>query len=98
MNNTPRAGRFYLLPKIHRRGCPGRPVVSGCGTSTERVFELVDVHIKPLVPEITYYIKNTKHFLQVLRDLGRLPEGAILVSAMSWAYILTFPMRGVWVS
>ena len=42
---------------------------------------LVDFHIKPLVPEITSYIKDTKHFLQALQDLGRLPEGAILVTA-----------------
>ena len=27
VNSTPRAGRFYLLPKIHKKGCPGRPVV-----------------------------------------------------------------------
>ena len=52
-----------------------RLVVSGCGT------EFVDFHIKPLVPEIPSYIKDTKHFLKVLRDLGRLPEGAILVTA-----------------
>ena len=81
VNSTPRAGRFYLLPKIHKKGCPRRPVVSGCGTCTERVSEFVDFHIKPLVPEIPSYIKDTKHFLQVLRDLGRLPEGAILVTA-----------------
>ena len=74
VNSTPRAGKFYLLPKILRKGCPGRPVISGCGTCTERVSEFVDFHIKPLVPETTTYIKDTKHFLQVLRDLGGLPE------------------------
>ena len=47
----------------------------------ERVSEFVDFHIKPLVPEIPSYIKDIKHFLQVLRDLGRLPKGAILVTA-----------------
>ena len=81
VNSTPRAGRFHLLPNIHKKGCPGRPLVSGCGTCTERVSEFVDFHIKPLVPEITSYIKDTKHFLQALQDLGRLPEGAILVTA-----------------
>ena len=81
MNSSPRAGRFYLLPKIHKKGCPGRPIISGSGTCTESVSEFIDFHIKPLVPEIPSYIKDTKHFLQVLRDLGRLPEGAILVTA-----------------
>ena len=80
INSTPRAGRFYLLPKIHKKRCPGRPVISGRGSCTERVSEFVDFHIKLLVPEIPSYIKDTKHFLQVLRDLGRLPEGAIIVT------------------
>ena len=34
-----------------------------------------------MVPEIPPYIKDTKHFLQVLNGLGRLPEGAILLTA-----------------
>ena len=42
INSKPRVGRFYLLPKIHKRGCPGRPVISGCGTCTERISEFVD--------------------------------------------------------
>ena len=29
VNSTAKAGRFYLLPKIHKKGCPGRPVISG---------------------------------------------------------------------
>ena len=62
VNSNPRAGRFYLLPKIHKRGCPGRPVISGCGTFTERISEFVDYHIKPLVPRIPSYIKDTKLF------------------------------------
>ena len=27
VNGTAKAGRFYLLPKIHKTGCPGRPVI-----------------------------------------------------------------------
>lgn len=29
-----RPRRFYLLPKIHKPGCPGRPVVLGSSTPT----------------------------------------------------------------
>ena len=35
-------GRFYLLPKIHKQGCPCRPVISGCGTPTENISAFVD--------------------------------------------------------
>ena len=81
VNSNPRAGRFYLLPKIHKKGCPGRPVISGCGTSTERISEFVDSNIKYLVPGIPSYLRDTKHFLQMLGEVGTLPEGAILVTA-----------------
>ena len=35
-----RAGRFYLLPKLHKKGCPGRPVISGCKRPTEKFLAL----------------------------------------------------------
>ena len=71
-------GRFYLLPKIHKRGCPGRPVISGCGTPTEKISAFVDQKVRPLVPEIKSYIKDTNDFLHKLGQIGELPEGAIL--------------------
>ena len=26
-NSEPKAGRFYILPKIHKQGNPGRPII-----------------------------------------------------------------------
>ena len=38
VNGGERTERFYLLPKLHKRGCPaGRPVISGCNTPTEKI-------------------------------------------------------------
>ena len=73
-----RPGRFYLLPKIHKPGCPGRPVVSGCSTPTEKISEFVDHTLRPLVPEMDSYIKDTNDFLRKLNGIGSLPEGSIL--------------------
>lgn len=69
-----------MLPKIRKKGCPGRPVISGCGTCTEKSF-WTPIYIKRSVPEIAPYVRDTKHFLQMLRYLRRLPEGTILVTA-----------------
>ena len=33
-------GRFYLLPKIHKLGCPSSPVILGCGTLTEKILSI----------------------------------------------------------
>ena len=70
-----RAGRFYLLPKIHKEGCPGCPVISGCNTPTEKISIFVDHHLRPT---INSYIKDTNDFLRKLMDIGTLPERAIL--------------------
>ena len=35
-------GRFYILPKIHKTGNPGRPIVSSNSHPTERISQFVD--------------------------------------------------------
>lgn len=93
INGKPRVGRFYLLPKIHKKGCPGRPVTLGCGTSTEKVSEFVDFHIKHLIPEIPSYIRDTKHFRRCFMNWEVCRREQFSTQQMSWAYVLTFPMR-----
>ena len=43
-------GKMYLLPKIHKRlhDVPGRPVISNCGTPTEKLSEFLDHHLQPV--------------------------------------------------
>ena len=70
--------RSYLLPKVHKQGCPGRPVISGCGTPTEKISAFVDQNVRPLVPEINSYIKDTNDILRKFGQVGEQPEGVIL--------------------
>ena len=46
--NNPKLGRFYLLPKIHKRlhNVPGRQVISNSSYFTENISSL-DFHLKP---------------------------------------------------
>ena len=37
---TPKTSRFYLLPKIHKTGNPGRPIVSACNCPTENIARI----------------------------------------------------------
>ena len=80
MVNNPRMGRFYLLPKIHKRlsNVPGRPVVSNCSYYTENIANFLDYHIQPLSKKVKSYIKDTNDFLRKIKSLPPLPEGAIL--------------------
>ena len=79
-NFDPKSGRFYILPKIHKQGNPGRPIVSSNSHPTERISEFVDYHLKPLVQTLPSHIKDTTHFLLKLQELGPLPDNALLVT------------------
>ena len=76
-------GKLYILPKIHKKlhNVPGRPVISNCGTPTEKVSEFLDHCLHPLMKEGKSHIKDTADFLDKFKDLGEVPEGAILVTA-----------------
>ena len=74
---------MYLLPKIHKRlvSVPGRPVISNCGTPTEKASEFLDHHLQPIMKSGTSYIKDTNDFLSKLKNLKKVPDNAILVTA-----------------
>ena len=61
-------GRFYILPKIHKHGNPGRPIVSSNGHPTERISQFVNYYLKPLVHKTASFIKDTTHFLNKLNQ------------------------------
>ena len=75
-----KAGHFYILPKIHKAGNPGRPIVSANGHPTEKISEFVSFHLNPLVQSFPSYVKNTTHLLNKLKDIDALPSNAILVT------------------
>ena len=79
-NSEPKAGRFYILPKIYEQGNPGRPITPSNGHPTERISEFVDFHLKPLVQTLLSFIKDTTHFLLQLQKLGPLPDNTLLVT------------------
>ena len=60
---------------------PGRPVISNCGTPTEKISEYLDHILKPVMQESWSYIKNSGDFLKKVKHLGQVPEGAFLVTA-----------------
>ena len=55
-------------------------MISGCGSPTEGISELVDWFIQPLVPLIPSFVKDTNDFLEKIRALGPLAPEALLVT------------------
>ena len=60
---------------------PGRPVISNCGTPTEKILEFLDMQLKPIIQKSWFYIKDSGDFIRKIKNLTDIPEGAILVTA-----------------
>jgi hypothetical protein len=76
----PRTPQLYLLPKIHKKKSPvpGRPIVSGNSSPTERISQLADHFLQPLVQQTASYVRDTTDFLCKLEDVTDLLPGALL--------------------
>ena len=57
--NNLKLGRFYLLPKIHKRlhDVPRRPVISNSGFHIENISSFIGYHLKPLAQNVKSYIQ-----------------------------------------
>ena len=78
----PQLGRFYLLPKMHKKTSnePGRPVISNNGTATENISAFLDFHLNNIVSTIPHILEDTRDFLQRLNQIRDIPGNALLVS------------------
>ena len=72
-----------FLPKIHKQlsKVPGRPVISNCGTPTEKVSEFLDNHLQRIMKKGLSYVKDTSDFINKIRRMGSIPDNAVLVTA-----------------
>ena len=80
-NKNPRIPIFYILPKIHKKGIPGRPIVSAVNSITENISEFLNLCIQPLVPRLKSYVKNTRDFVKFIMQQPAQNENILLVSA-----------------
>jgi len=78
----PKTPSIYFLPKIHKttRPPPGRPIVSANQCPTERISGLVDFLLRPYVPLLPSYIKDTTDFINHIEALPRLSPTDLLVT------------------
>jgi len=80
LNTSPRTPILYLLPKIHKnqRPVPGRPIVSANNSPTERISQLADFFLQPLVQTTKSYVKDTTDFINKIEALPPLPTDSLL--------------------
>lgn len=77
-DKKPNERKFYILPKIHKDPStwhppfvmpPGRPIVSDCGSDTDRVADFIEYYLNPLSIKHPAYIKDTYHFIDIIKNL-----------------------------
>ena len=58
-----------------------RPIVATCGTALSILSSWLDYKLKQLLPFIETYIKSSCQLRKKLKELGRLPKNARMVTA-----------------
>ena len=78
--NNPKLGRFYSLPKIHKRlhNVPVRSIITNSSYFTENSSSFLDFHLKPLAQKLKSYNQDTNDFLKKIANLPPLPDDLIL--------------------
>ena len=65
----PRITNFCMFPKIHKESTQGRPIGNSIGSITEKTSAYIDGRIRPQVPSIPTFVKDTIYFINLI--LGR---------------------------
>ena len=80
--NATNLGKLYFLTKIHKKlfNVPGRPIMSNCGTPTEKASKFLNHHLKPVMQSSWSYIRNSGDFLRKIKQIENLSENSILVT------------------
>ena len=86
--DTPRTNLFYILPKIHKPGAPGRPIVSSVNSVTEHISEFLTKCIQPLTSKLKSNITDTKSFLKSILS-KKPPKGEIYLISLDVVSLYT---------
>ena len=77
--SNPKTSKLYMLPKIHKKENPGRPVVRSISCHTSSFSKYVDYHLQPIVKDIPSYVRDND-FLTKLNNVRDIPKEILLVT------------------
>jgi hypothetical protein len=92
-----RTPTIYMLPKIHKQThndekFVGRPITSACGGPCERISELADYFLLPIVKNQKTYMRDSHELLNILKTL-KLSPNVLLVSMDIVSMYTNIPLR-----
>ena len=88
--NMPRTQGLYFLKKIHKNPPSIRPIVSGCNGPTEKISAFLDHYLKPLVPLMPSYTRDSGHIISTL-ETTPFPQNCILATIDVSSLYLNIP-------
>ncbi|CAJ0922657.1 unnamed protein product [Ranitomeya imitator] len=73
---------FYVLPKVHKslQNPPGRPIVASTDSVLSPLSVFLERILTPLVKTTRSFLLDTGHFLDVIKQLARIPSNSTLVT------------------
>ncbi len=88
-------GKLYGMSKVHKPGCPLRPVVSMIGTAEYKLAKYLDSIIKPIIPD-TFMLNSTNGLLDVLNDYqSKIDENCFMVSFDIVSLFTNVPLKEI---
>ncbi|KAM7309913.1 uncharacterized protein ISCGN_006896 [Ixodes scapularis] len=69
---------MYGLPKIHKPGCPLRPIVYVIGSSTYSLSKYLVMILSPLTGNNEFSVRNSRDFVELIRAQTLLPHEAMV--------------------
>ena len=68
-NKSLRISNFYMLPKIHKEDNHDRQIIINIGSIRKKISAFVDETLKLLSKQVPYFVKDTTHFLNIIKDI-----------------------------
>ena len=80
LSSEAKTPQFKMLPKVHKKGSPGRPVVSSIDCHTTKISKYIDNQLQPHVKELKSYVKDSTDFIRKIKSMEKIPDKRILVT------------------
>ena len=78
LSSEAKTPQFKMLPKVHKEGNPGRPVVSSIDYHTAKISKYIDNQLQPHVKELKSYVKDSTDFIRKINSMKKFQTTASL--------------------
>ena len=80
LSSEAKTSQFKMLPKVHKEGNPGRPMVSSIDCHTTKISKYIDNKLQPYVKELKSYVKDSIDFIWKINSMEKNPDNSTLVT------------------